>query len=72
MLKSAKTFMCVPIKDEDGRIDIDVTEIYNINDPGERYPTAPHQWRLGTFLISEEEVYLDENKVAYNKRKMYL
>lgn len=70
MSSRVKTFMCVPIKDEKGQINIDVTEIYNIDDPEERYPTAPHQWRLGAFLISEEEVYLDENKVAYNKRKL--
>jgi hypothetical protein len=66
-----KTYKCTPVKDEKGLIDVDITEIYNIEDPEERYPTARRQWRIGE-LIREEEILFDDNKVAYNGKLHYL
>ena len=64
-------FKCTPIKDADGKIDVDVTEIYNIDNEQERYPTAFNQWRIGE-LIKEKDIAFNENKVAYNKKLIYL
>ena len=64
-------FKCTPIKDADGKIDVDVTEIYNVDNEEERYPTAFNQWRIGE-LIKEENIAFSENKVAYNKKLIYL
>ena len=64
-------FRCTPIKDKDGRIDIDKTEIYNMDNIEERYPTGRNQWRIGE-LIKTEDILFDENKVAYNKIITYL
>ena len=64
-------FKCTPIKDKDGRIDIDVTEIYNINNEEERYPTGRNQWRIGE-VIDSEDILFNENKVAFNKLINYL
>ena len=66
-----KLFKNYPIKDKDGRIDIDITEITNIDNPDEKYPAAYNQWRVGE-IIPEEEIIFDENKVAYNKKLIYL
>lgn len=65
------TFRCTPVKDKDGRIDIDITEIYNMDDIEERYLTGYNQWRIGE-IIKEENILFDENKVAYNKLITYL
>ena len=65
------TFRCTPVKDKDGRIDIDVTEIYNMDNIEERYPTGFNQLRIGE-IIKEEDILFDENKVAYNKNITYL
>lgn len=65
------TFRCTPIKDKDGRIDIDKTEIYNMDNIEERYATGFNQWRIGE-IIKEEDILFDENKVAYNKIISYL
>ena len=64
-------FRCTPVKDKDGRIDIDVTEIYKMDNIEERYPTGWNQWRIGE-IIKEEDILFDENKVAYNKVITYL
>jgi hypothetical protein len=64
-------FRCTPVKDKDGRIDIDVTEIYNMDNIEERYPTGRNQWRIGE-IVKEEDILFDENKVAYNKIITYL
>ena len=64
-------FKCTPLKDKDGRIDIDITEIYNINDEQERYPTGRNQWRIGE-VINVEDILFNENKVAFNKLITYL
>ena len=64
-------FKCTPIKDKDGRIDIDKTEIYNVDDIEERYVTGRNQWRIGE-MIRTEDILFDENKVAYNKIITYL
>jgi hypothetical protein len=66
-----KTFRCTTVKNEEGLVNIDVTEIYNVEDPEERYPTAYNQWRIGE-RISEEDIIFDENKVARNKKLSYL
>ena len=66
-----KMFKCTPKKDIDGRIDIDVTEIYNVDNEEERYLTAYNQWRIGE-LIREEDIAFNDNKVAYNKKLIYL
>ena len=68
---SQTLFKCTPIKDKDGRIDIDKTEIYNMDNIEERYPTGRNQWRIGE-IIKEEDILFDENKVAYNKVITYL
>lgn len=65
------TFRCTPVKDKDGRIDIDITEIYNMDDIEERYLTGYNQWRIGE-IIKKENILFDENKVAYNKLITYL
>ena len=65
------TFRCTPVKDKDGRIDIDVTEIYNMDNIEERYTTGFNQWRIGE-IIKLEDILFDENKVAYNKNITYL
>ena len=64
-------FRCTPVKDEDGRMDIDITEVYNIDDIDERYPTGRNQWRIGE-LIKREDIAFNENKVAFNKKLIYL
>jgi hypothetical protein len=64
-------FRCTPIKDKDGRIDIDKTEIYKMDNIEERYVTGRNQWRIGE-IIKEEDILFDENKVAYNKIITYL
>jgi hypothetical protein len=64
-------FRCTPVKDKDGRIDIDKTEIYNMDNIEERYPTGRNQWRIGE-IVKEEDILFDENKVAYNKIITYL
>ena len=64
-------FKCTPVKDKDGRIDIDITEIYNVDNLEERYMTGRNQWRIGE-LIKIEDILFDENKVAYNKIIAYL
>ena len=64
-------FKCTPVKDVDGKIDVDVTEIYNVDNEEERYPTAFNQWRIGE-LIREEDIAFNDNKVAYNKKLIYL
>ena len=64
-------FKCTPVKDKDGRIDIDITEIYNINDEEERYPTGRNQWRIGE-VINVDDILFNENKVAFNKLITYL
>ena len=64
-------FRCTPIKDKDGRIDIDKTEIYKMDNIEERYVTGRNQWRIGE-IIKEEDILFDENKVAYNKVITYL
>ena len=64
-------FRCTPVKDKDGRIDIDVTEIYKMDNIEERYLTGRNQWRIGE-IIKEEDILFDENKVAYNKIITYL
>ena len=64
-------FRCTPVKDKDGRIDIDVTEIYNMDNIEERYPTGRNQWRIGE-IIKAEDILFDENKVAYNRFITYL
>lgn len=64
-------FKCTPIKDKDGRIDIDKTEIYNVDNIEERYVTGRNQWRIGE-MIRTEDILFDENKVAYNKIITYL
>jgi hypothetical protein len=66
-----KRFRCTPVKDKDGRIDIDITEIYNINDEEERYLTARNQWRIGE-VINVDDILFNENKVAFNKLITYL
>jgi hypothetical protein len=68
---SQTLFKCTPIKDTDGRIDIDKTEIYNVDNIEERYVTGRNQWRIGE-LIKTEDILFDENKVAYNKIITYL
>ena len=67
----SKMFKCTPIKDADGKIDVDVTEIYNVDNEEERYLTAYNQWRIGE-LIREEDIAFNDNKVAYNKKLIYL
>ena len=54
-----KMFKCTPKKDIDGRIDIDVTEIYNVDNEEERYLTAYNQWRIGE-LIREEDIAFND------------
>jgi hypothetical protein len=68
---SQTLFKCTPVKDESGRIDIDITEIYNVDNIEERYMTGRNQWRIGE-LIKTEDILFDENKVAYNKIITYL
>ena len=63
-------YKCTPIKDSEGRIDIDITEIYNVEDEEERYPSAFNQWRIGE-LIKESDILISEG-VAYNRKLMYL
>ena len=65
------TFRCTPVKDKDGRIDIDITEIYNMDNIEERYPAACNQWRIGE-IIKAEDILFNENKVAFNKLITYL
>lgn len=65
-----KTYKCIPIKDEKGLVDIDITEIYNVADPEERYPTAGRQWRIGS-VIPEKDVVFDEEGFAYNVNLLY-
>jgi len=64
-----KVFRCTPIKDANGRIDIDVTEIYNVEDPSERYPTGFNQWRIGE-RIQEQDILFHEG-LAYNKNLFF-
>jgi hypothetical protein len=64
-------FKCTPVKDKNGRIDIDITEIYNINDEEERYPTGRNQWRIGE-VIQVEDILFNEDKVAFNRLLPYL
>jgi hypothetical protein len=64
-------FKCTPVKDKDGRIDIDITEIYNVDNLEERYMTGRNQWRIGE-LIKVDDILFDENKVAFNKLINYL
>lgn len=71
MAPTGKMFKCTPVRDKTGRIDIDITEIYNVDDQEERYLTARNQWRIGE-LIKEENIAFSENKVAYNKKLIYL
>lgn len=66
-----KTFRCTPVKDKDGRIDIDVTEIYNVDDIQERYPSAYNQWRIGE-VIREKDIVFDQDKVAYSNNTNYI
>lgn len=66
---SLKTFRCTPIKNEQGLINVDKTEIFNLQDEKERYPTAGRQWRIGD-IIDEADIWLNENNVAFN-RKLY-
>lgn len=65
-----KTYKCTPVKDEAGLIDIDITEIYNVNDPTERYPTGFNQWRIGECIPEQDIIFYE--KVAYNKNLAYL
>ena len=69
--KVMKRFRCTPVKDKDGRIDIDITEIYNMDNIEERYPAACNQWRIGE-IIKAEDILFNENKVAFNKLITYL
>lgn len=64
-----KTFRCTPIKDESGMLDIDVTEIYNVDNVEERYPTGFNQWRIGE-RITEDTILFHEG-VAYNRNLLY-
>jgi hypothetical protein len=64
-----KTFRCTPIRDDKGMLDIDVTEIYNLEDPSERYPTGFNQWRIGE-RIQEQDILFHEN-IAYNKKLIF-
>lgn len=65
-----KMFRCTPIKDEKGYIDVDVTEIYNLENPLERYPAGFNQWRIGERIPEQEIIFYE--KVAYNKNLIYL
>ena len=69
--KVMKRFRCTPVKDKEGRLDIDITEIYNMDDIEERYPAAYNQWRVGE-VIKEEDILFNESKVAFNKIITYL
>jgi hypothetical protein len=64
-----KTFRCTPIKDANGMLDIDVTEIYNVDNVEERYPTGFNQWRIGERII-ESDILFHEG-VAFNKNLFY-
>jgi len=66
-----KRFRCTPLKDKDNRIDIDIIEIYNMDNIEERYPVAYNQWRIGE-VIKEEDILFNESKVAFNKLITYL
>ena len=66
-----KTFKHYPIKDKDGRINIDINELTNVDNPEEKYPAGRNQWRIGE-MVQEEEIIFDENKVAYSKKLIYL
>ena len=55
---SQTLFKCTPIKDESGRIDIDITDIYNIDNLEERYMTGRNQWRIGE-LIKTDDILFD-------------
>lgn len=65
-----KMFRCTPVKNEQGMLDIDVTEIYNVDNIEERYPTGFNQWRIGE-RIKEEDIIFHEG-VAFNKNLSYL
>ena len=65
-----KTFRCTPIKDESGMLDIDVTEIYNVDNVEERYPAGFNQWRIGERIIESDIIF--HEGVAYNKNLSYL
>jgi hypothetical protein len=64
-----KTFKVTPVKDKDGRIDIDVVEVYDINNPEERYPTAFNQFRIGEVLTEED--FIVQGGVVYNKKLLH-
>lgn len=66
-----KEFKHYPVKDKDGRINIDINELTNIDNPEEKYPAGPNQWRVGE-IVKLEEIIFDENKVAYSKKLIYL
>ena len=66
-----KEFKHYPIKDKDGRIDIDINELTNIDNPEEKYLAGRNQWRVGE-IVKLEEIIFDENKVAYSKKLIYL
>ena len=65
-----KTYKCTPIKDEKGLVDIDITEIYNVEDLEERYPAGWRQWRIGA-VIPEHDIVFDEEGFAYNVNLLY-
>ena len=50
-------------------LNIDVTEIYNVDNVEERYPTGSNQWRIGE-RITEDTILFHEG-VAYNRSLLY-
>jgi len=64
-----KSYRTTPIKDKDGRIDIDKVEMYNVDDPEERLPVAFNNFRIGEY-ISERDFIIHEG-IVYNKKLLF-
>lgn len=58
-MSKVKSFRARPAKDGNGMIDPNIMEIYNIENPEERYAAGRNEFRIGEY-VNEDQLIIHE------------